>query len=404
MYSSSFALVNNNRYLPLQNRPFSRANSRVSFDSLFMTASRAYNDNEKEVHLPQLCIAKSGSDDICYDLNKLGNALTLVGKTNPLRTEFIGTKIPWKIEGKLQAQGVACSYEQQVTDKISLGFFSTFLHVFSRHDFIFDTGNTGFLFKAPGDIQELEETRRLMHKQLGLEDAQFDKFGIGDTDFFIRIGNVWDYKLKFRSINAGISLGAVFPSGQNIDDTSAPSIPFGSGGHWGCYITLDSDFELKEDMHVQTTLSLSNYFKKKQTMRLSVAGEHPAYGALLAPVDVDPGVFFEWKTYFVLKSLRKGLGVRVGYVLNVHEEDSFQDLRSESEKNALPISFLNKVKLSGWASDYISLHVFYNFDEIEHEQLIEPTIAFSWDIPVQQVVAYNVAKTHKISLAVEFNF
>ena len=65
-----------------------------------------------------------------------------------------------------------------------------------------------------GDVQELEELRRSMLQKLGFCGDHAHEAGIGDIDLYLRLGNYWEYELKFRSIQAGGRLGVLIPAAK----------------------------------------------------------------------------------------------------------------------------------------------------------------------------------------------
>lgn len=391
-----FSMVCDNQYFPLFQRPFSRIieqPSRFAIDAFFTTASLAFDNKENEIEIPALFGP--------YDQNKLSNALTLVGKNNPLPAEFRGSKIEWDISGKIQAQGVSIAHEQKLLGPVYVGFSWLLMHAYSCHDFCLKSPG---MISEIGDIQELKEARRLMHKELGLTQMQSSRTGMGDFDCYLRIGGIWDYKWKCRRIDAGLTLGLLMPSGLSREICNATTVPFGGNGHWGAYGRLDAEFELKEDMKFGLSMRIGKRFERTMDMRLPVAKEHPLFGALVTPVSVDPGLNFSFFPYVSLENLRKGLGVRIGLNLNKHSKDYFCDLRSSKEREDLPAITSRLKKVSEWSSDYASLNVFYDFGKMAVERGYKPIVTFGWDVPFLMFVASNSIKTHRISLGVEFNF
>ncbi len=394
-----YSMVCDNQWFPLFPKPHSRTTEKPSWfvvDVFFTTADSAYDDKENEIPIPSLL----GE----YDQNKLGTALTLVGKENPMPDEFRGAKIPWSVCGKIQSQGIGFGYEQKLFHPVSVGFSWLLMHVHSRQEFSLKHGEAGFLIKEDGDVREIEDARRQMHKELGMCDAQSSITGMGDFDLFVRFGNIWDYELKCRTIDAGLSLGLLMPSGVSRDVNNAATVPFGGNGHWGMYLQADAECELKEDWKFGFFARLTKRFEKTFDARLTVAGEHPLFGALVAPVSVLPGVNFTFAPYFSMENLRQGLGIRVAYHLTLQQENCWADLRSRKNRENLPAEDKKLRKISGWASDYATLTAFYDFGKVEVESNHKPIVTLSWDIPFLLFVAKNVCKTHRVSLGLGVAF
>ncbi|MCK5632518.1 hypothetical protein KAH94_02125 [bacterium] len=394
-----FSMVRDNRWFPLFPKVHSRTKEKPSCFSanvFFTTGDQAYDKNENRVAIPALF----GT----YDQNKLGQALALVGKNNPLPDEFRGTSILWDVFGKVQGQGVSLSYEQELFNPVSVGFSWFLMNVYSRQEFCLKKGEVGFPFKEAGDLLQLEEARRAMHKELGLCQAQSSRTGMGDFDFYVRVGKMWDYELKCRAIDVGLSLGALMPAGLSSDIDNAAAVPFGGNGHWGAYLRADAEFELREDQKFGFSLFGSKRFKKNTCMRLPVAGEHPFFGALVAPVQINPGYTFVFSPYVSIENLRKGLGARIGLHLTKHTQDSYCDLRTSKEQDALSVKKDNLLCFSEWCSDYATVDIFYDFGKVDVEKNYKPTIMFSWDIPFMTFVAKNNIITHRVSFGLQVKF
>lgn len=370
--------------------------SRCALDAFFVTGDSAFDENENHVPIPDLY----GK----YDEDKLAVALTKVGQPNYLPSEFQGSKIPWSIHNKIEGQAVGLTFEYHPFTPIYIGFSTFLMHMISRQTFELQRKEAGFSPSQPGDIIELEDARLKMHRALGLTQAQSARTGLGDVDLYLRIGNIWDYEFKCRQIDAGATLGVVMPSGLTKEVCNAASIPFGGNGHWGMYVAGDADFELKEDMFFGFSLRLQKRFAKTCNMRLPIAGEHPLFGALVTPVNVEPGVAFNFAPYFALENIRKGLGVRLGVNITTHQEDFMCDQRSKAEKADLPSYVGALQKVSSWGADYIALNVCYDFGKVDVERSSKPIITFGWDIPYMLLASSNVCKTHRITLGMEVNF
>jgi len=215
---------------------------------------------------------------------------------------------------------------------------------------------------------------------------------------------VWDYAWKCRTIKAGLTLGGLMPSGKNRNINSPASVPFGGNGHWGFYLAGDAEFELKEDMKFGLTLRVNKRFRRTLNQRLSVAEEHTLYGALVAPVSVNPGATVIFSPYIALENVREGLGMRLGIHLRHHGEDGFRDLRPAEQRHDLLVHTCLLQKPSHWKSDYASVNIFYDFGKMAVERGYKPIVTFTWDIPFLTFISSNIVKTHRISLGVEVNF
>lgn len=395
-YASCTAMVYDNRYFPLFNRPYVRTceqRSRFAVDVFFMTADNAYGDREQDIGLYELFGF--------YDQKKLGLALMKVGLPNALLDEWRALDIPWHLRGKLQAQGVAMIYDQALTNLFSTGFSLFFMRATGAQRFEFNNSTLRF---TPSDELTLGQERRQMHQTLGLNGPLAHQTGISDIDWYLRVGSLWDYVLKCRRIDAGFRLGALIPSGLSMDINSPASVPFGGNGFAGIYGSIDADFELKEDLNFGLLLRLNKRFARTKKQRLPVADEPQIFGALVSDVRIDPGFTVVFSPYLSVENIRAGFGGRLNYTLTAHTQDEWKDLRSVQEKQALPVDVFKLEDQSGWMSDYVTLSAFYNFGAGKVDSGMNPTFVFSWDIPALLFKAYGISKTQRISLSLEAHF
>ncbi len=393
MIDSSYAMVFDNRFFPLLWKPYITVEGRpshVRVEFFALTGKSAYDQNKNEILLPAIY----GN----YDQGELAKAFVDLGCPNPLKSEWQGVSIPWKIDGKLQGQGLSFSYHQAISDWFSFGIDSFIMHLHSWHEFFLELDKV-FLKLQPGDLFELDETRRAMHHQIGLCGDHAHHSGIGDIDFYLRFGYSWDYCYKFRHINAGARFGVILPAAQERDECFPASIPFGGEHHWGIYGAVDAEFELKEDWKAGLFFWLGKRFAKIQERRLPVRGEPQPYGVACGRVYIEPGLTVAFSPYLSLENLRDGFGLRGQYTLTVHDNDKWKTVFQTPTVNLYNVN-----KLSRWGSDYFSVSAFYDFGKMCLECDWYPIVTLSWDIPASVFVADMFVKTHKITLGVEWSF
>ncbi len=389
------AMVFDNRFIPLFQRPrigIEGLASSFAIDFMIATASKAFDDDEQEIGIPEL----HGK----FDLGVLANAIADTGKPNPLRSDLQGIRIPFKMDGRIQAQALTMHYRQQLINWLSLGCSWLFMRVNARQQFTFDKQNTSLIL-GPGDLQELDASRRRIFSDLGLIENHTAELGFGDIDAYLRFGKEWDYTLKCRRIDAGLSLGGLLATGVNHDINRPASIPFGGNGHWGFYVAADVLFELREDIKVGLLFRVNKRIPRTRNRRLSVRGEPRIFGAEVGQARVNPGATVIFSPYFVLENLRQGLGMGVHYTLTSHQEDDWNDRRENKE---VPVKLAKVRDLSEWGSDYFTLNVFYDFGKVKVTRSFDPIFSFRWDVPAMIFISSRVAKTHKVSLGVEFAF
>lgn len=402
----SLATIYDNRFIPFFEKTRLCTKQKPSFvvsDVFFATGSKAISNKDDEIGIAEIF----GS----FDQGQLSDALDLVGIQNPLRTEWRGHKIPWIMFGKIQAQGAEFSYYQRLcTFKkgfyIGLGADWMCMRVNSTQEFLLKNSSSEIdrvdLLLGPSDAQELDDTRRAMFRAIGIKEGHSHQVGVGDIDVYTRVGNMWKYKMRCRTIEAAFQLGILFPTGTKRDIAVPASIPFGGNGHYGMYGQLATIFEVKEDIKIGADIRFGGRFSRTQYDRIPVIGESILFGVMTGSLKVNPGVTFNFAPFFMCENLRDGLGARVKYVLTLHQPDELDDDRGLCTTKPAVLSCAEKQ--TGWASSYVSVNVFYDFGRIGTRKSIDHAISLDWDIPAMLFSPKRVAQTHKITLGISMNF
>lgn len=393
------AYIYDNRYFRILEVPYSRerffsdpncevesghwGESRYRNDLFVLTANSAVGPNG-DVGLPDIF----GE----FNLASINNALNKVtpGRISPL---FDGGRILGK--GKLEGQGLSFAYDQKLLDWLACGISFSFLHM-----------NTALKYPVQENTfgRHEDEVRRQFNQELGIASTAWNHSGITDIDTYVRFGNVWNYVLKCRRIDAGIKFGALFPSGARRDLANPASVPFGGDGRYGFYVGLDGQFELREDLKVGLISRLIKRLATTRLERVPVAGENQLFGALIGDFRVNPGVTFVWAPYLRLEGIRDGLGVMVNYTLIWHDNDEWHDRRYIFDRTNPAVDTGLLFKRSDWAAEEVTLNFFYDFSKVGGCNRFLPLVSLSWDIPVSYLLAENVVQTNNIALGIEFTF
>lgn len=402
-----------NRYLPLLRRTFSRSclkrtsscspclrQTSAFFGDLFiMTANAAFAKGEDH---DEIGLFEMFGD---YDEGRMEAAVVLLGLPDPFDTtalmRFKGQEILWHMNGKIASEGFALQYDQHLWRYFSCGFSCFFMQLFSKNDFSLTGKTINALSITPDDQVRLDQARRQMNQSVGLEAPTFSRAGFSDIDFYVRMGNIWDYVYKLKRIDAGISLGGIIPSGLTRDILNPASIPFGTDGFWGIYVAGDLEIELKEDWLVGLYVRFNQCFEKTVQERLPIANEQQLYAATQGSVKIDPGFTSVIAPYAILNGIREGLGIQAQYTLIFHENDVWKQVQ---KPNQLPATLTQVTKRSRWNAEYMTVNFFYDFSKIRDPYEYPPIISFKWDIPLKLLIAKRASKTNRISLGIELNY
>ncbi len=393
----ALAMVFDNRYLPLLQRPHLTADGTQSefAPTLFVTtANNSIDGTQALIPLDQI-FGK-------FDQVQLADGITAFGNINPLPSQFQGvlTSIPWSVEGKRQAQGAGFIWRQSITDWLSTGFSWLFMRVESRHIFKLDLNKIEpAVSLSAGDLVLLDDNRRSMFTQVCIREGNTAQLGFGDIDWYLRFGKRWEYAYRFRRIDAGFRLGTLFPTGLTREENRPASIPFGGNGHWGIYAAIDSMFELREDWKVGFLFRVNKRFEKIKNMRAPVAKEPSIFGSSVASIKVNPGPTVILSPYILLENLRKGLALGVNFTLTWHDKDEYKDARAD---RSVPLNLETVRSHSDWASEYFTLNILYDFGKVKVHRNFNPIITFRWDIPSTLFIAKGVNKTNRVTVGIDF--
>jgi hypothetical protein len=395
--SSLPAMVYENRYFPLIQKPYittSCCDSYASIEGFATTAHSAFGELE-EVGIPEIFGR--------FDEAKLAVALEAVGKPiDSFPPAFLATELPWKMDGKIQAQGVSFSWEQYFGYGFSAGFYGLAMRVNSTIDFMQKLGSeTTAKLSGPGDLILLDDARRAMIHELGLTCDHVEQHGFGDLDVYARWSGCWNYILKLRTLRTGLRFGGLIPTGVKKNIFEPASVPFGGNGHWGIYGSIDAEFEIKEDWKVGILGRVSKRFEKTRCERMPRLHEQELFGVIVGPAKIDPGLTGIFSFYGQFEGLREGFGLRAQYTLVSHRKDHWCDERADK---SIPVNLEPVIRHSAWASEYITLSAFYDFEKVKECRGYLPIITASWDIPVDWLVGHDFVKSYKIALGLEFNF
>jgi len=395
--NSVFCTIIDNRYFPTFERVFSRSvgrPSRAGGDIFFMTAKHALNRSHEKFGLPEIYG--------CFDQVVLGRALEKLGKTNPLRADLQrAAAIPWRMEGKIQAEGFEFLLDQSLNDYFSWGFSTGFMQVNSSISFTLLPAVADILKLNTGGLLRVDKDRREMFEELALEAPQWGAAQLIDSEVFLRVGKIWDYQFKTRRIDLNAQIGCLVPTGQKRDENNPASIPFSGDGHWGISGALALDFELKEDLSFGICAFTNKRFSATRERRMPILTEPRIFGAILGCARITPGFTVGFSPYLVIEGLRDGLGCYARYFYAHHLCDVWEDMRLNK---SIAVHLDDVQETSRWVSEYFSFNIFYDFGKTEDEPRNVPRASVVVDIPVNFLGASLSSRTYRVSVGFEVYF
>ncbi len=404
----SYSMIFDNRYIPLFQRPLNRHHNRLSnirIEGAFTTGNKAFtpeafNSSDEEVELFQL---NGKYDQMVLTRNTIKAYPEKTSPNSFLPSEIMATNqdIAWKRSGKLETQLLDLRYSQAITKNIIVGIDTLAGHISSHERSRSDYIDKLLKQSLPGEVNTIIEGDAALKKFLKILPSDYDTLSWGDTDMSLRIGNRWEYKAKFKAIDAGITLGCIAPTAKARTIFNPASISLGGNKHWGLYISADADFNLKEDWRAALLMRVQKRLARTSLQRMPFANEPLEYGLLIGPAYINPGYTFIIAPTIILDGIRDNWGINAAYTLVVHRKDEWQDKRKERniKPNLAPVE-----ELSSWGSEYVTVGLSYDYSRDREEPRVANRLSCSLDIPLNYAVAHGSVKSYKLSLFMESNF
>ena len=254
---------------------------------------------------------------------------------------------------------------------------------------------------SQGSLRELVLVEEAIYKALEVEPALWSDTVLGDSELYVRLFDHQNYAYKCRFIDAGLSLGVIFPIAPARDIFNPASIPLGGNRHWGYFIEGDIDALLRYDMRAGFALRVQKRWARIDRLRVATNKEPSMYGAVIGDFRVDSGVTVMFSPYYIQEGLREGFGIRAAYMGVKHFTDKFGDARNDQ---SVSVNFDALKDESKWGHDYVSLTFLYDFAYGKVERCFEPVIGLTVDVPVNFWAAQRSANTYGIVFDFEMNW
>jgi hypothetical protein len=273
---------------------------------------------------------------------------------------------------------------------VSFGVAFPFVQIQSSNQYELDKGRDSYFEIQEGDAaaeSKAEQLRSELFKQIGLADNVWDHSGLGDIELYLGIKSHAEYYLRLRSMDLGMLVGLIFPTGMQKHHAYPASVPFGLSSV-GLSIQSNIDMGLKDYLHVGLNAGLLVVQSKTLQLRVPVYEEPAAYSPLIAEMRVNPGLTLWLNPFITIKNIANDLHVTLNYSMVMHNEDespvdSKQPLirsvfsRNVDVSNGILESGRNeairKIKeLSAWNSRTLGLTMTYEPYQTKHEMIFNP--------------------------------
>ncbi len=411
-FSNTFTLHNTNKYFTFLERPeHYRAHKKPYVHCAFFhtTATTAFKTNGGNTGVFDLW----GS----YDLKDVALSLQTAQKLphNPITNpNFKDQSILFSAAGKIKTVGLMLHYEHELNwHNIALGIWMPVLNVkpTSRYDLL----NKSSFTNIPQAPTLIDDIRRDIHKQIGFTSNNWSTTGVGDIDVHVRWHNTWDHQCMMRCIQLALQAGVLIPTGIKSNINNPASVSVMGSGHWGLYLDVNPEFELRQNLKVGALLGAAYAFSHTKTKRIPVYKEPAIFSSLIGPVKTQPGITTKVSPYLIFEHLTDGLHFNARYTYLRHTKDSYCDMRTDksiasyltkkptdqiSQEN-IDTNIFEKKKLSKWIKHYITLGLTYDSKEALRNWKFNPIFYTTFDTPIG---GRSIAKNHQITVGVELYF
>ncbi len=253
----------------------------------------------------------------------------------------------------------------------------------------------------------IDEARRQLHDILGLDYNNWRKGGVGDLDLYVRWHRFREYILSMRSINIAFQGGLIVPTGVKQDLNRPASIPFMGDGHWGCYLDIVPECELKQDLRLGCIFSAIFQAKNTRRRRIPVNNEPAPFSALIGQLEIKPGTTLKISPYVVFEHLKENLHLHIRYTYLRHAYDRWQVISLESSnansfltsRESLPLQCAQE-RRSEWRAHQVTFQLSYTPVSLFSGH-VQPKIYCLYDVPIN---GNSIAKQHTISCGIGMAF
>lgn len=419
--TSCLATHSGNRYFLFLERPENYVTKKKSFltpAAFFTKTSTGFRREGGRAGLPELW-GKYNLKDTITSLKTVYPNLP-----DPIQeitgTDYFQNKnLKYNIDGEVETVGAMLEYEQNLgfmkLKDFSVGFWFPVYHMSTTSKFQFNSNafyNEYGRSLSTSEIATLDKIRQTVHKEMGIEGKDLNRGGFGDLDLHLSWNYYKERRILLRSIDTNVRVGVVIPTGPKMNINYPETMPFMNNGHWGMYLDIVPEFELKQDWKLGFMLGCLGQFDSTRTTRLAVGNEPTIYSALVGKIEDDPGMTYKISAYFTLENLTDGLHLQLRYTYLRHEMDKWRDKRDDqttvksyinqaNASEAMSQNYTYKSNLSKWRAHFFTFELIYDSKDGLKNWFMQPKFYASYDLPI---TGRGISKEHQITLGAELHF
>ncbi len=423
--SSLLGMTYDNRFFPLLDKPIRRHENPGFFFRLQPFVMFAHDSSIREEEFDDENSHLFDMEGGLY-YSSLHDSIKLSGKSSELLVHpdllLRCRNLWWSRPGRLDSAGLALRWYYSLTNHWEIGGSSLLMGARSRFTTFLRT--PGDIVLTPGDKSDIQTSQSRFMDLAGIKSFLWTKFGVGDTDLYLRFGAHKDYFLRCKTLDAGIKLGMIAPTGVQHELDNPASLPFGGNGHWGLYFDGAVDSELKDDLFAGFNLRFIHRFRDTKSIRVPLLKQGIAdrtdstsvsdssdgtrdfknlplsFAPHIKRVRVDSGFTFVFSPYVGFGDLRDGFGVQIGYTLILHNHDRL----SPREDDEFPLIDRELFQhRSEWNREYVTVSLMYDLAKDREYRGRAPLLSLDVDIPVDILASKQSFKTYAVSLRIEWD-
>lgn len=401
---TSYPMVMDNRYFPWIDQFYTGSNYKhgnLLVEGFFITGGDAYRTEDKANKDEQVVSLSEIYGEL--KLADVGKSLQNAGETNPIPADWQWlSDFKAKINNSLEGQGITIGGYIPITKHFGVGGSTLMMRLNSLTEIIPHSETVTKLYlDSPGNQARFTKMMSDFYDKLSICGTTSQEIAAGDTVAYISFHDVREYCIKMRTIDWGIWIGAIMPTGARWDQSNLGSLPYGGNGMWGAFVAPRFEFELREDLKFGMHARVTKRFGREVQHRIPIGDEQPLFAPFLDSMYINPGVSFTGSAYVAFEDVSAGLGLLGKYTVTYHAEDTFST-NVLKEKSLTP-NFKNLTYRSSFVSEYATIRLFY---DVGHDKTWKhrPVISFTWDIPRNHIGGKAFGYTHRVSLGCTVNF
>ncbi len=214
-----------------------------------------------------------------------------------------------------------------------------------------------------------------------------DQTGAGDLSFLVGWAKNYNETTSLDFIDFDARIGLLLPTAKTASLTHPFALPLGYNGHSGVPLKFNISCGYLEWITVGAHLGALFLVEKNQHLRIKTSNQQTGFISLsTANATIDPGIYWDFSTYFKADHLCKGFSFLIGYTYSHKDPDSI------CTKNKDPL-FISTAQhnslLKSWNMHMLNFMI--EFDPNRTSESSKPIITFFYDLIIAGKRIFNAS-------------